>query len=317
MSIALQEHGILFGMVERKIIDGIEWIDCESPTAVELDSLVREFDIDPFVREELSLPTLHPFVIPFSHYLYLILHFPVSEHSHARRGHQEIDCIVGKDFLITVRYDAVDELHHFHKVLETEAILDREPEFRHAGELFVRIMTRLYGGVVDELMYLGSKLESIEERLFDGDEKRILKEVSLVARTLLSFRQALRTHEEPLESFIEHGTTFFGKHFTVLAQGLLGEGYRIRRLVESHVETVRELRETNSGLLYSKQNEVIKVLTIMTFVCFPLSLIATIFGMSTKHTPIIGFENDFWIIVGLMGVATLIFFLFFRWQKWL
>jgi Mg2+ and Co2+ transporter CorA len=39
--------------------------------------------------------------------------------------------------------------------------------------------------------------------------------------------------------------------------------------------------------------------------------------MSTKHTPIIGFENDFWIIVGLMGVATLIFFLFFRWQKWL
>ena len=60
-----------------------------------------------------------------------------------------------------------------------------------------------------------------------------------------------------------------------------------------------------------------KTLTIMACVTFPLSLSAAIFGMNTKTLPLIGIENDFWIIIGIMGFAMLLLFSFFKYKNWL
>ena len=70
-------------------------------------------------------------------------------------------------------------------------------------------------------------------------------------------------------------------------------------------------------MLSSKENEVMKTLTIMAFVTFPLSLIATIFGMNTVNMPIIGGDYDFWIVIGIMAIFTFAFFVFFKKNKWL
>ena len=60
-----------------------------------------------------------------------------------------------------------------------------------------------------------------------------------------------------------------------------------------------------------------KILTIMAFVTFPLSLIAAIFGMNTVYIPIIGTPGDFWIVMGIMGFATFLMFLYFKRKKWI
>ena len=60
-----------------------------------------------------------------------------------------------------------------------------------------------------------------------------------------------------------------------------------------------------------------KILTIMAFVTFPLSLIASIFGMNTSTLPVVGYEYDFWVIIGGMFMFTVIFFAFFKYKKWL
>ncbi len=55
----------------------------------------------------------------------------------------------------------------------------------------------------------------------------------------------------------------------------------------------------------------------MAFVTFPLSLFASIFGMNTVATPILGHRLDFWIIVGFMLSAAVVFFSYFKYKKWL
>jgi Mg2+ and Co2+ transporter CorA len=42
---------------------------------------------------------------------------------------------------------------------------------------------------------------------------------------------------------------------------------------------------------------VMKNLTIMAFITFPLTLLSSLFGMNTHDTPIIGFKGDFWLIL--------------------
>jgi magnesium transporter len=113
------------------------------------------------------------------------------------------------------------------------------------------------------------------------------------------------------------GTKFFNGMFTHHLKRVSGEQYRIHSLIESLQETMRDLRETNNSLLSTKQNEAMKVLTIMAFVTFPLSLVASIFGMNTVFLPFVGQKYDFWMVMGIMAALTISFFIFFKRNKWL
>jgi len=91
----------------------------------------------------------------------------------------------------------------------------------------------------------------------------------------------------------------------------------VRHALMNARELLAELRTTNDSLLYAKQNEVMKTLTIMAFVTFPLTLLAGIFGMNTAYTPLVGRSYDFWIVIGIMLALTVLFFSFFKYRKWL
>jgi magnesium transporter len=55
----------------------------------------------------------------------------------------------------------------------------------------------------------------------------------------------------------------------------------------------------------------------MAYVTFPLTLVTGIFGMNTRHTPVIGIDADFWIIAGFMLALTAGMFVVFKIKKWI
>lgn len=295
----------------------LTWIDVESPSPEEVRELMEKYNIDPLVADELLLPTLKPRVDTYSNFIYLILHFPAFKHSHGGGINQEIDFIIGKDFLITTRYDSIDPLHKFSKVFEVNSVLDKSDIGEHAGFLFFYMVRKLYKSLEHELEYIEDSLEIIEEDIFEGKEKEMVIALSHVSRDLLNLKQALSPHQEILSSFSEAGKDFFGNDFSNHLNSIMGEYYRIKNGISVHTDTLYELRETNNSVLSTKQNEVMKVLTIMAFVTFPLSLIASVFGMNTVNIPIVGHFLDFWLVMGIMGFAGLMMFIFFKRNHWL
>ncbi len=228
-----------------------------------------------------------------------------------------MDFIIGKNFLITTRYDTVDPLHNFSKVFEADSILDRGDIGEHAGYIFFYMIRKLYKSLEHELEFIGEEIRDIGGRIFAGKEKEMVLEISEVSQELLTFKQAMGTHQEVLDSFEAAGKRLFGEKFAYHLRAITGEYFRVFNQVEGYLNLVMELRETNNSLLSTKQNEIMKTLTIMAFVVFPLSLIAGIFGMNTAYLPIVGVPGDFWIVIGIMGALTLGFFVFFKYKKWL
>lgn len=304
-------------MITRQELDEIVWIDLESPTLEELEEVAEEFSIDPFIVEELQGPTLKPSVAAGDDYLYLILHFPAERHSHTRSTSQEIDFILGEKYIVTIRYDVIDPVHKLHKILETEAIIDNEPELKHAGELLYQIIMKLYSGVFHELDYQHDVIHRIEDQMFKGKEKEMVFEISKVSTILRNFNIILETHKSVVDSLDLKAEKVFGESFSMYTKALVGEHSRTQTTTKSYLQMVAGLRDTNNSLLTTKQNEVMKVLTIMAFVTFPLSLIAGIFGMNTRYLPIVGIQGDFWIIIGIMAAFTILFFTYFIHKKWL
>lgn len=304
-------------MITRYTHKNLIWIDLESPTQEEILEVMEEFKINPLVADELLIPTLKPKVDTYDNFIYLILHFPAFKHSHTGESKQEIDFIIGKDFLITTRYDTIDPMHKFSKVFEVNSILDRGDMGDHAGFLFFYMIKKMYKSISHELEFIEDALDDIEDKIFNDQEREMVVEISKVSRELLNFKQTLMAHKDILESFEKAGREFFGLDFGYHLKTIVSDYYKIDSEIKFHSESAVELRETNNSLLSTKQNEIMKILTVVAFITFPLTLITSAFGMNTVSMPIVGQPNDFAILIGLMATLGIVFFAFFKYKKWL
>lgn len=280
--------------------------------------MMKEFGINSRIEEEMVSPTAYPISISFSDYEYMVLHFPTGSNTDGARS-QEVDFIVGKTFMVTVRYEVIEALHSLHRVFEAEELLGTHEDASHPEALIEQVLRRLYSSVSAEAEQILRVLERIELDIFSGRERETVRAISNVNRVLLRFETMLTRHKEPLSDFLEQlcHPSLFGKRASERASRIAAERDHAMALVTSYRAVASELRITNDSLLSASQNGVMKTLTIMAFVTFPLTLISSIFGMNTTYLPIVGIPGDFWFVIGGMAFMATSFFLFFRYKRWL
>ncbi len=304
-------------MIKRRIYKQLVWVDIENPTSEEIKGIMEEFGLNLSVAQELLLPTIKPRVELYRDFIYLILHFPALKHAHSEDINQEIDFVIGKNFIITTRYDSIDPLNKFSKIFEVNSILDKSNIGDHAGYIFYYMIKEMYQSLGNELDSIKDSLKDTENEIFNGKEREMVIALSKVSRDLLNFHHATNAHKQVLRSFESAALGFFGESFSFYVKDILNEYYKMDNFTESNIESLRELRGTNDSLLTTKQNEIMKTLTVMAFIILPLSLISSIYSMNTSFIPLTGMKNDFWIVMGLMVSVGIIIFMVFKWKKWL
>lgn len=306
-------------MIYKYTHNNLTWIDLESPTHEEVLQVISEWNINPLIGQELMGPSLRPKVDMYPNCIYLILHFPVLR-AKKRAIHsveqQEVDFIIGKNFIITTRYDAIDSLHQFSKVFEVNTILDRNDMGEHAGLIFFYMARALYESLVSEFESVSDSIRKVEENIFGGKERAMVKRISEISHELLDAKRALRLHKEVWESFDAASRKFFGEEFSYRTRFIIGEYYKVHNTLESNLEAMAELRETNNSLLDARETETMKRVTIIAFLTLPATVITNFFQMSTSHTPIVGEPNDWLIIMLIVFGFTIVLFATAKWKKW-
>ncbi len=295
---------------------GLTWIDLQSPNTSEGRAVAQECGVSPIIAEGTGAPNCSLRAAQYCRVLFLVMQCPSLRHS-TPELQQEVSFLLGRNFLMTTHYDTIDTLHKFSKVFDTHAALANEPLGDHAGFLFFYVLRKLYHSIDHELEKLQSDLFSIEDHIFQGREVTMVESISHTARGLLDLRQTIEPHREVLQSLEEHGVVFFGEDFMPFLRTLTREYFRVHNHLMRVFDFLQELRETNNSLLTTKQNETLKVYTIMAFFTFPLALITSILGIQSVYNPVLGRPYDFWIMLGILLAALLSMFIFFKRKKWL
>jgi magnesium transporter len=290
------------------------WLDLENPTVDEVRKIVEKYSIDPVVGNELLAPSNKPHINFHDNYIYLILHFPTNNSDEGNV--EEVDFIIGKDFIITARYGAVDAIMQFAKVFEVNSLLDKSSVGEHSGFVFFHMITGLYKSLLDQLDHVKDLIEDTEEKVFAGQEAKMVTNISKLNRRLLNFKEAISLHYEILRTFESLGSKLFDSRFDNNLRLITSEYVKVQSSLENIREYLLEIRRNNDSLLSTKQNEIMKNLTIMAFITFPLTLLSSMFGMNADNIPIVGNIYDFWIILTIMFAIASIFFIYFKFKKW-
>ena len=292
--------------MEIKKNSHVQWIDALKPSERDLAWLEEKFKLHPVIVDELRTPSARAMVEHYDGYLYLIYYFPIYDPTDAASVRSEIDFIITKDSVVTVHYEKLSDS------LGTFGLSDE----RDTLELVHGIIGHLLTFEDRQLRHIREKVELVGRDIFKDKEKEVLERITYLKRDISEYRIVVRLQEPILKSLISVGQMFWGEAATVYLNDLMGDQLKLVSQLEDCRETVSDFEDTNNQLMNLKINTVMKTFTLLSFLTFPFMLIATLFGMNTRDTPLVGVPNAFWIVVSGMVATMAILIVYFKKKKW-
>lgn len=299
---------------------GIVWLDLQSPSEDEISQLIKRYSLHPLVGEELKGTSSLAKIDFYEDYILVVLTLParIKKNGGYEIIDREITFVIGKTFLITSRTETIEQLEYFGKVFDANSILNKEERVEHAGHLFYYMVKRIYSGMVEDLENIKDAIITAENHIFQGDERKMVEVLSNLSRELIDIKQTARMHNDIWEEMVGYADrNFFGKDFVTYVRDVRDEFNVIHELIVNTRELLTDLRNTNDSLLNTKQNETIKIFTLIALIFYPATFIASIFTIPALDVPIININNGWTILMILTVLVTGGFIWFIKNKKWI
>ncbi len=292
--------------MEIKQGKGVRWINIEKPDSKDLAWLQKEFNIHPVILEELRVPSARARVDVHHNYLYFVYYFPLYDTKTQSSVRAEIDFVITKDSVVTVHYLPLKEPLGSFSAEQLESSL----KLMHA------LVQHLMNFEERELRHIREKVEAVGRDIFSEKDREVLQRIMYLKRDVSEYRIAVRLQDPILRSLLTRGKKFWKEDAEIYLNDLLGDQLKITGELEDYREAIGDFERTINQLMNMKINSVMKTFTGLSFLTFPFVLIAALFGMNTKDTPIVNLPGAFWIISGTMAVAMVILIVYFKKKGW-
>lgn len=296
----------------------LTWIDISYIGKDEVRYLEKNFDIHPLHLSDCISKIQRPKLAASSKYLFMVMLFPVYHRKTRKITSSEVDFFISSHTLITVHRNELSSLINFFNLCQISKSQQQKYFTGSPAPLLYEILSRLFSYCSPILDSLQLNIESIEENIFRGNEKRMVKEILMAKTNIVNFRKIMQVHRNVISKLIEKSSLFFsaGK-LKAYFEELIETTEDIWKNLENMNQNIEALERTNNSLISYQLNDIIKILTTISVIVLPITLLASIFGMNLKFMPFIEHRSAFWLIVGLMGLAFLIMIYFFKKRKWL
>jgi magnesium transporter len=289
------------------------WVDMASPTESEFRLLSDVFHFHPLAVEDAHSALQYPKVEPYPGYLYLVLH-GIHQPSAAKGvTTHDIDFFLGRNYLVTVHEGDSRSVARLRDVcsVHERAMAEGPVALLHR---IVDVMVDHYRPTIDELE---ARIDRLEENAFSG-RHQIVRQVITLKHELATLRRILIPQRDVIARLAR-------REFAVISDEL---AYRFRdvsdhlvRLTEEALlfqDRVTGILEVNLAAVSNRLNQVVKVLTVMSTIFLPLTVLTGMWGMNITlpHLPG-GPEAQFWWVTGIMLTIIVSMLVFFRRNGWI
>ncbi len=297
---------------------GLRWVNIERPTPLECAWLEEQFDFHALDLEDVLSRNQRPKIDEYPDYLFIVLHFPVFDRQVGRLNAGELDMFVGPDFLVTIPNTPLQPIEYLFERCRQKEELREQLFSRGSGYLLYRVIDDGFDYCFPMLRKIGNKLDAVEDEIFEGRSEEVVRDISNVKQEIINFRKVIRPQRTVLRDLEKLKQRFLAPDMDleIYFDDIVDAHERIWDMLENYKEVVEALEDTNESVISHRVNDILRVLTSISVIVLPLTLIASIWGMNVG-VPGEGDETDFLVIVGAMGVMLLAMVAYFRRRGWL
>jgi magnesium transporter len=296
---------------------GLTWIHLDAPGKPAAELLADRFGWHPLDVEDVLSKRQRPKVDEYvdEGYLFAVLHFPVWDPAIQRLNAGELDVFIGRDYLVTLPNVELLPVTHLFQRLERDEDRREELFSKGSGRLLYEVLDDLFDYCFPILDKIGTKLDSIEDAIFEGRSEEVVRDISNVKQEIISYRKIIKPERPTLRLLERHVERFLPEDLELYFDDIVDASERIWDYLDNYKEVVEALEDTNESVISHRQNDILRVLTVFSVVMLPLTLITGFFGMNVGF-PGEGTRYMFWVILGLMLSGVLGMVGFFRYKRW-
>jgi magnesium transporter len=290
------------------------WVDIELPDAGAQDLLQNTFKLHELSLEDALSAIHHPKIELFDHYLYLILHGIQPGAGGKGFNTNDIDFFLGPQFLVTV-----------HKATSRSISQEMKLCLRNQysmGEGTAGLLHRIVDALVDhyrpEVDALEARMDALEESVFENPHQNPVRDILNLKRDVSALRRIALPQRDAVGRLAR-------REFPQIPDQI---AYRFRDVYDHLVQLTDEaifFQDRVTGLLdahlssqSNRLNQVMKVLTVMSTIFLPLTVLTGLYGMNVPIPHLPGPDAlQFWWVVGMSAVVVVSMLAAFRWKDWL
>ncbi len=261
---------------------------------------------------ELEFPKLDH----FDDYLFLVVQFPLWDDSEKVPRPAEIDIFVARGTLVTSHQGQVDVLDKLFARAQGDLQARVEMMGQGASPLLYCVLSALIDGCFPLIHTVDHDLRHLENGLFKDGARHILNEIAGVRHSLISMRHILGPQIDVVRSLERGNWPFIHEDLDIYWGDISDHLTQLVARLEEDAEVVAGLSETVDTLASHRIDDVVRLLTVVTVITLPLSLLAAIFGMNIAM-PFAEHPLLFYAILAVGLIFTLVMIWYLNRQKWL
>lgn len=309
-------------LTERKLKSGGVWIDLLDPSEEERAQAAKSTGLRVPPREEIEEIESSSRLSRDGNVLYM--NMPVATiDGEGVLVPSPIGFVLSGTVVITIHYA---KLHTTAAVMEK---LDTGLKEVSAPDIFALVIEGMVDFGADQLENIAADLTAISQRVFRRKDvvqpniremhkilRRMLSQIGYTGEHLSQIRETLLGLQRIITYTMETCRTWDEQDFL----DRLGTArHDLQSLVEheNHLaDKAQFLLDANLGFINTEQNDIFKVLTIVSVVGIPPTFFASMWGMNFHDMPELSWPHGYFIGLGIIAASTLVPIIWFKWRGW-
>lgn len=297
------------------------WLDLEKPTAEESKLVLEDiFHFHPLSIEDCVAVSPSPKVeeyVPkdedrFATYLFMVIHAVDYSRTDGVFATSELNFFLGKNFLVT-----------FHEVplRSVQATEDRcLKSSQHIARAPDRVAHTLLDGIVENykpaLEELAYEIAELEQMVIAAPSPKMLNKIIQIKKEVLHLRQIIGPQREVLARFARGEFKLIRPHLVPYYRNVYDALFHISELAQNYTDSLTGLLHIYLNMSSNQTGEVVKLLTLITVITTPLTIVGTWYGMNFRQMPELDWKHGYALAIGIVFSSTAMTWWWFRKKKW-
>jgi len=293
----------------RKSRQGLLWADITETTEADGKFLEEGFGFHHLTVEDCISTQIHPPKIDaFKDYLFIVVHGVnhVLESDIVETA--ELALFIGENFVISSHNSPLYSVSGVQQMIED----DTRPMMRGADFLAHAIIDALVDNVMPTIDRMTDFAEEIEIEVIRRPQPNILDGILKLKRSALKVHRVMSPQRDVLNRLSRGEFPLIKTEAQIFYRDVYDHVVRIADLNQMLLD-----RADNSLAIYlsavaNRQNETMKVLSVVATIFLPLTLLAGIYGMNFDYMPELHWKWGYFTILGVIALVILVL----MWRFW-
>ena len=290
----------------------VSWVKWQGLENVELlQEIGRYFGLHPLVLEDILNTELRPKIDIYPDYIFIVARLVSWNQEEKTVESEQLSIVLGKNWGLTFQEKESEAFSEIQENIQSEHTVLRT---FGADYLMYALLDKVVDRYFTVLEGLGEAIELIEDKMIVRSHQHHLHTLHALRREILHLRRSLWPLRDMINIVQRDEINILSTDTQLYLHDVYDHTIHLIESLESLRELIGTLQETHMSSQANNLNHQMRLLTVITTMFMPLTLISGIYGMNFKNMPELEWDYGYFMVLGMM-VAILLGMGYFFWKK--